>query len=378
MEIHYLDNSATTPVCDEAKAAMAAFVSDCCGNPSSMHAIGAQALVHLDEARAAVAKAIGCKPGELYFTSCGSESNNTAVFGAAYAKRHAGRHIVTTAVEHPSVLEAMKRLEGEGFEVTYITPASDGNISPEQVASAVRADTVLVSMMAVNNETGAVMPVSQIKPALKAVGSSALVHCDCVQAFGKIPVRPSALGADLITVSGHKVHAPKGIGALYIAQNVHIRPYIVGGGQERGMRSGTESTLLIEGFAAAVGALPELKGELEKITALRDRAVAGLSKLEGLEFNSPANALPYIINFSCVGIRSEVMMHFLEMKGVYVSGASACARGAVSHVLTAQGLSRSRADSAIRVSLSRFTTDGDIDALISAVTDGLAILKRRK
>lgn len=378
MAIHYLDNSATTPVCREAQEAMAQYIDTCFGNPSSMHALGAQALSHLDSARLDVARAIGCKPNELYFTSCGSESNNTAVFGAARLKRHSGKHVVTTAIEHPSVLQAMKRLEEDGFEVTYIKPGSDGNIAPDSVRRAVRADTVLVSMMAVNNETGAVLPVSCIKPALREVGSAAVVHSDCVQAFGRIPVRPEALGADIISVSGHKVHAPKGIGAVYINRALHIRPYIVGGGQERGMRSGTESTLLIEGFAAAVRALPDLKTELNDVRELRDRALGKLRTVEGVSVNSPDDALPYILNFSCEGIRSEVMMHYLESKEIYVSSASACAKGGVSYVLTAQGVRKSLADSALRVSFSRFTTADDIDALTAAVSDGAAMLKRRK
>lgn len=378
MAIHYLDNSATTPLCEEAKRAVVAYADECFGNPSSLHRLGAQALIRLDNARSTVARAIGCEPRELYFTSCGSESNNTAVFGAARAKQRDGRHIVTTAMEHPSVLRCMAELEKEGFSITYLKPDADGNISPQAIGEAVRADTVLVSMMYVNNETGAVLPVPSVKPVLKAVGSRALVHSDCVQAFGKLPVRPETLGADLISVSGHKVHAPKGVGALYISRNARILPLIYGGGQERGMRSGTESTLLIEAFAAAVRSLPPCGESAERLSALWRDARQRLSALDGVVINSPDNALPYILNFSVTGIRSEVMMHHLESRDVFVSSGSACAKGGVSHVLAAQGIERSRADSAIRASFSRFTDAEDIDALVSAVADGISSLKRKK
>ncbi len=378
MATHYLDNSATTPLCDKAKNAIAAYMDTCFGNPSSMHLLGAQALVKLDAARDIIARAVGCQAKELYFTSCGSEANNTAVFGAVRAKRREGNHLVTTAIEHPSVLNCFKQLEKDGFSVTYIKPDSDGNISEQSVRDAVRADTILVSMMYVNNETGAILPVSSIKPSLKAVGSSALIHSDCVQAFGKLPIRPATLGADLVTVSGHKLHAPKGIGALYLSQNARILPLIYGGGQEKGLRSGTEATLLIEGFAAAVSDLGSVKDNLEKLSTLCKNARERLSALDGVVINSPENALPYILNFSVEGIRSEIMMHHLEAREIYVSSGSACAKGGVSHVLSAQGLSRSRADSAIRTSFSRFTDKGDIDALIDAVSQGVSTLKRRK
>lgn len=378
MAIHYLDNSATTPLCDDAKRAISAYMEECFGNPSSMHLLGAQALVKLDNARSAIARAVGCQPKEIYFTSCGSEANNTAIFGAAHAKKREGNHLVTTAIEHPSVLKCFEQLEKEGFSVTYLKPDSSGHISEQAIRDAVRQDTILVSMMYVNNETGSVLPVSAIKPALKAVGSNALVHIDCVQAFGKLPVRPEALGADLVTLSGHKVHAPKGIGALYVSQKARILPLIYGGGQEKGLRSGTESTLLIEGFAAAVNAMPPVKEQTEGMRALWSDARDRLRAIDGVVINSPDDALPYVLNFSVEGIRSEVMMHHLEAHEVYVSSGSACAKGGVSHVLAAQGISRSLADSAIRASFSRFTTEDDIDALVDAVAQGVRLLKRRK
>ncbi len=375
--MHYLDNSATTPLCPEAKAAMQAALDDF-GNPSSLYSLGAQALSRLDECRSAVAAAIGCKPKEVVFTSGGTESNNTALLGAARAKRREGRHIVTSAIEHPSVLNTLARLEQDGFEVTYLKPDASGRLSAEAVAAACRRDTVLVSLMAVNNETGARLPIAAVKPALRAVGSTALVHCDGVQAFGKLSLRPEEIGADLISVSAHKIHGPKGIGALCLAGGVRIPPLLTGGGQEGGLRSGTESTVLIRGFAAAARALPDRKTALAAVQALRDDAVARLTALPGVTLNSPADALPYLFNLSVEGLRSETLLHFLESRDIFVSSGSACARGKVSHVLAAQGLSRSRADSALRISLSRFTAPEDIDALVAALSDGIATLKRKK
>ena len=378
MKIHYLDNSATSPLCDEAKSAIKYCIENHFGNPSSMHLLGADALIQLDKARETVAAALNCLSKEVYFTSGGTEANNTAIFGAAYARKRDGNHLVTTKIEHPSVLKAFERLEKEGFEVTYISPDTDGNISAQSIANAIRKDTVLVSIMSVNNETGAIIPVNSIKPALKAIGSTAYVHSDCVQAFGKIPVRPELLGADLISISGHKVHAPKGIGALYVSKSIRILPLLVGGGQEKGLRSGTESTLLIDAFAAAIKAMPDVKRTLQEISRLKKTLVERLKAIDTIVINSPDNALPYIVNFSAEGIRSEIMMHHLESVNCYVSSGSACAKGGVSHVLAAQGISRQRADSAIRVSMSRFTNEEDIDALIKGVEQGVALLKKRK
>jgi len=375
--MHYLDNSATTPLCQEAITAitnaMARF-----GNPSSLHALGAEALMALDSARQNISAFLGCEAKELYFTSGGSEANNTALFGAARAMKRRGKRIITTAIEHHSVLNAAKALEGEGYEVVYLEPNSDGLITAQSVADALTDDTVLVSIMYVNNETGAVMPISEIAAAIKASGCGAIFHTDCVQAFGKLPFTVRSLGADLVSVSGHKIHAPKGVGALYVKNGCRILPFIYGGGQEKGMRSGTEPTLLIEGFSAAVSALPELKGELNRIGTLRDKCVNGLKALKGVSVNSGEAALPYIINISVAGIRSEVMLHWLESKGVYVSSGSACAKGESSHVLLAQGVSRQSADSAVRISMSHFTAEEDVNALVDAVSQGIDKLVRRR
>ena len=375
--MHYLDNSATTPLCQEAITAMTNAMARF-GNPSSLHALGAEALMALDNARQNVSAFLGCEAKELYFTSCGSEANNTALFGAARAMKRRGKRIITTAIEHHSVLNAAKALEAEGFEVIYLKPNSEGVITARSVADALTEDTVLVSVMYVNNETGAVMPIPEIAAAIKSSGCGALFHTDCVQAFGKLPFTVKGLGADLVSVSGHKIHGPKGVGALFVKNGCRILPFIYGGGQEKGLRSGTEPTLLIEGFSAAVSALPELQGELNRIDTLRKKCVDGLSALKGVTVNSGEGALPYIINLSVAGIRSEVMLHWLESKGIYVSSGSACAKGESSHVLQAQGVSRQSADSAVRISMSHFTAEEDIDALIDAVGQGIDKLVRRR
>ena len=372
--MHYLDNSATTPLCEQAKNAIISSL-DCFGNPSSLHLLGAESLIRLDKARAVIARSLSAQPSEIYFTSGGSEGNNMAVLGAAYARKREGKRIITTAVEHHSVLRAMQRLEKDGFEVVYLKPESNGAVTARQVAEALTPDTVLVSIMYVNNETGAIMPVSDIRKAISAAGSKAVFHCDCVQAYGKIPVSPRSTGADIITVSGHKVHAPKGIGAVYIKNGCRVLPLINGGEQEKGMRAGTEATVLIDGFGAAVSAMPPLKSELARITELRDGAVKKLRAIGGVTVNSPDSALPYIINFSVSGIRSEVMMHWLESRGIYVSSGSACAKGEPSHVLAAMGTDRAAADSAIRAGMSHFTEQEDLDALAEAVAEGIQKLR---
>lgn len=376
--MHYLDNSATTPLCAEAAERMKEHIDCHFGNPSSLHSLGAEAQQRLDTARQSVARAIGCDEREIIFTSCGSEADNTAVLGGARAKRRDGRRVITTAIEHAAVLQSFKLLEQEGFEVIYLQPDSSGKISVEQLREAITPDTVLISMMLVNNENGARLPIEAVRPLCKAAGADPLIHCDAVQAFGRMSVRPDKLGVDLISVSAHKIHGPKGIGALYIGRGKRVLPHIVGGGQEKGLRSGTEPTLLIEGFAAACDALPAFEWQDEHHRALRSRLIDRLAQMEGVTLNSADAAVPYIINFSALGIRSETLMHFLESREVFVSSGSACSKGAASHVLTAMGLSRGRIDSAIRVSLSRMNTAEDIDALCDGIAAAQQKLKRRR
>ena len=373
---HYLDNSATTPVLPAAAQKALELMTREYGNPSSLHTLGFRAREEVETARRAVAGALGAQPEEITFTSGGTESNNLALFGAAAALRRRGDHIVTTAVEHDSVLQAVAQLEKEGFRVTRLAPDRQGHIAPEAVAEAIEEKTVLVSLMLVNNETGALHPVEAAARALRRKKAPGLVHVDAVQAFGKLAFTPARLGADLVTVSGHKVHAPKGVGALYHRRGVHLLPRAFGGGQEKGLRSGTESVPLIGAFGTAVEDLPRPEETLPRIAALRDRLVTGLRQLPGVEINSPEDGLPYVVNFSAGTVRAETMLHFLSRQGVYVSAGSACGKAAPSHVLTAMGLPAERIASALRVSFSRFSTPEDVDALLAALAQGLGSLQR--
>lgn len=373
----YLDNSSTTVVCREAADKVMEMLTDNYGNPSSLHAKGFRAEQEMTAARSEIAALLGAQSEEIYFTSGGTESNNIAVFGAAYARRRRGNHIVTTMIEHPSVLNAMKQLEAEGFSVTYLKPDSAGQIQPEQVFEAVTADTILVSMMCVNNEVGSILPLEAAGAAIAAAKSPALFHVDAVQAFGKLPIKLAKLKIDLMSVSAHKIHGPKGVGALYIRKTVHIIPRTFGGGQEKDIRPGTESTPLIAGFGAAVKALPNANTQLKTITALSAYCREKLLEIDGVVLNSPDNALPYIINFSSGGARAETMLHYLASKEIYVSTGSACSKGKASHVLTAMGLPLDQINSSLRLSFSRYNTKDDVDSLLSALRDGLSELTKR-
>ena len=378
MEEIYLDNSATTRVCEKSAEKVLELMTQCYGNPSSLHKKGLEAQREVAHARQAVAVSLGAQPREIIFTSGGTEANNLAVLGGAAAGRRRGKRIVTTAIEHPSVLEPMRQLEKEGFEVVFLTPDADGRVPEEAVLKAVTGDTILISVMAVNNELGSIQPIEVLKKAVKRAGAPALVHVDGVQAYGKLPLRPEKLGIDLLTVSGHKIHGPKGVGALYVSKNARILPRTFGGGQERELRPGTEAAPLIAGLGAAVEELPDWRQAYSRMAKLRDYTLQKLSGLEGVEVNSPVEGLPYLLNFSALGIRSETMLHFLAQRGIYVSSGSACAKGKQSHVLKAAGLPDSRISSAIRVSFSRENTERDADALAEGVREGLACLARAR
>ena len=378
MEEIYLDNSATTRVCEKSAELVLELMTQCYGNPSSLHKKGLEAQREVAHARQAVAVSLGAQPREIIFTSGGTEANNLAVLGGAAAGRRRGKRIVTTAIEHPSVLEPMRQLEKEGFEVVFLTPDADGRVPEEAVLKAVTGDTILISVMAVNNELGSIQPIEVLKKAVKRAGAPALVHVDGVQAYGKLPLRPEKLGIDLLTVSGHKIHGPKGVGALYVSKNARILPRTFGGGQERELRPGTEAAPLIAGLGAAVEELPDWRQAYSRMEKLRDYTLQKLSGLEGVEVNSPVEGLPYLLNFSALGIRSETMLHFLAQRGIYVSSGSACAKGKQSHVLKAAGLPDSRISSAIRVSFSRENTERDADALAEGVREGLACLARAR
>ena len=378
MEEIYLDNSATTRVCEKSAEKVLELMTQCYGNPSSLHKKGLEAQREVAHARQAVAVSLGAQPREIIFTSGGTEANNLAVLGGAAAGRRRGKRIVTTAIEHPSVLEPMRQLEKEGFEVVFLTPDADGRVPEEAVLKAVTGDTILISVMAVNNELGSIQPIEVLKKAVKRAGAPALVHVDGVQAYGKLPLRPEKLGIDLLTVSGHKSHGPKGVGALYVSKNARILPRTFGGGQERELRPGTEAAPLIAGLGAAAEELPDWRQAYSRMEKLRDYTLQKLSGLEGVEVNSPVEGLPYLLNFSALGIRSETMLHFLAQRGIYVSSGSACAKGKQSHVLKAAGLPDSRISSAIRVSFSRENTERDADALAEGVREGLACLARAR
>ena len=371
----YLDNSATTAVCRSAAQAAYDMMTLNYGNPSSLHTKGLEAEKEITKARCSIAKLLCAEKAEIYFTSGGTEANNLAVFGAVDARKRMGNKIVTTAVEHSSVFESCRELERQGYEVVFLKPKNGGRITPEQIFEAVDNKTVLVSIMLVNNETGAIQPVETARKTAVQKCAPALIHCDAVQAFGKIPVSPRKLGIDLLTVSSHKIHGPKGTGALYVKNGVRITPRMFGGEQENRLRPGTEAAPLIAGFGAAVREID--LNTIEEIRALRDYCAEQVIKLEGTVLHSDGSCLPYIVNFSVLGIRSETMLHFLAARGIYISSGSACAKGKKSHVLTALGLSAEESDSALRVSFSKYNTRADVDCLIAAIDEGMRTLARR-
>lgn len=368
----YFDNSATTKPCEKAVKAMINSLEELWGNPSSLHHEGVKAEKALEGARASVAKALGCESSEIFFTSGGTESNNLAIFGVVEKMKRLGKRIVSTAVEHPSVDEALTRLENEGFQVVRVPLNEDRELNEQALFEAITKDTVLVTLMLVNNELGTIMPVQSAKSAILRVKSPAILHVDAVQAFGKLPFSPSSLGADLITISSHKIYGPKGVGALYIKKGTKLAPLLFGGEQENKLRPGTEATPAIVGFSAAVENLENINGQLEKIGKLRDYLLAKLNEIEGIEINSPKNALPYITNISVISHKSETMLNFLSSKGICVSSGSACSKGKKSKVLVAAGLSQKAVDSALRISFSRHTTKEEIDYFI----DMLALAKK--
>ena len=376
MEV-YLDNAATTRVCPEAADIAYKTMLETYGNPSSTHTKGREAKAVLDNARKQLAAALDCAPGEVYFTSCGSEGDNWAIINGAESMRRKGLHIISSEVEHDAVRKSMDELKRRGFEVTMLKPESDGSISPEAVAAALRPDTVLVSLMMVNNETGAVTDIAAVAKALKKAKSIALLHTDAVQGFMKVPFSAKRLGADMITVSGHKIHAPKGIGALYIKTGVKIKPYIIGGAQESGLRAGTEAMPQIAAFGKACEiAKSSMTDATERMAQLRQYA-AGRIVAEMPEAVIIGGGAPHILSVSLPGWRSEVLMNFLEARSVFVSRSSACKKGGRSHVLEAMGLPAEVIDGAVRISLSRYTTKDELDELCSALKDAHDTLAHR-
>lgn len=373
----YLDNSATTKVCKEAIDKMCDCMENNWGNPSSLHMVGINAYNALEEAREAVAKALSCQKKEVFFTSGGTEANNLAINGAVQKNKRIGKKIVTSSIEHPSVINVMDKLEKDGFQVVRLECDEGARVRIEDLEKEIDENTILVSVMAINNEVGSVQPFDKIKSIIKRNNSPALLHVDAVQAFGKIPLKPSTMGIDLMTVSSHKIHGPKGVGALYIRDGIKIIPVTLGGEQEKQIRPGTEAMPAIVGFGEAIRQLPNINEQLKKMSTLRNDFLLKLNAIEGVCINSTEDALPYIVNISVPGLRSEPMLNLLSDMGVCVSSGSACAKGHKSYVLEALGLDNGRIDSALRVSMSRYTTEEELDLFIKGIQTAQKVLRRR-
>lgn len=367
----YLDNAATTKPSQEVIDAVVQSMTQTYANPSSLHRAGLEAQLMMDNARQNIANALGCESGCILFTSGATESSNLALRGAAAAYGKRRPHIVTSAVEHASVRSTVDALEQQGFRVTRVLPREDGEFDAADFIDAVGEDTCLVSMMMVENETGRILPVQKAFRIIKKRFPDIITHCDAVQAFMKLPVRVNDLHADLISVSAHKIHGPKGVGALYVKKGIRLIPLVTGGKQEKSIRPGTEATPLIAGFGAAVAKLqPTIAQRYETVFACKAFLLDRLSAMKDIHLNSSENGSSYIVNFSVKGIRSEIMLHFLESKGIYVSSGSACSKGAKSGVLQTYRISDDHADSALRVSFSCETTQDELVALTDAIEQG--------
>jgi len=361
----YLDNSATTKQGPQVTKTMLHYMTEDFGNPSSYYDLGITAEKAIKKARSALLKAMGKNQGQLYFTSCGTEANNMAIFGAANARKRRGKRIVTSAVEHPAVLEACKRLEQQKFDVVYVGVDSRGKLDMAQLQEAINPETILITMMQVNNETGAIMPVDNIA----SLKQNALLHTDAVQAFEKIPLCEKA---DMISVSGHKVHGPTGAGALFVAQNAWILPLLAGGGQEDNMRSGTENVPAIAGFGKAVESM-EATGTFT--SKLKDYLWQGIKEtIADVRSNSPEDGSPAILNVSFLGTKGEVILHTLEQDRIYISTGSACSsnKKGQSHVLKAMGLTDREIEGAIRFSFSRYNTIAELDIVLDKLAKAVS------
>ncbi len=378
MEV-YFDNSATTKVYDEVIDVVVKTMREDYGNPSSMHLKGLDAEHLVSKSAETISKVLKCLPEEIIFTSGGTESNNMAIIGTALAKKRTGKHIVVSSVEHASVSSVMQFLIREGYEVTYIPSDEHGIVSPEAFANAVREDTILVSCMHINNEIGSIMPIREIGRAVKAKNPNLFFHVDAIQSFGKIEAIPKNLGADLMSVSGHKIHGPKGSGFLYIKKGTLIRPIIYGGGQQKNMRSGTENVPAIAGLGVAVEkTFNNFEEKINHIKAVRDRLVNGLTAIDEVYTNSDiVNGAPHIASISFVGVRAEVMLHTLEDKGIYVSSGSACSsnKSKESAVLSAIGLDKKRLESTLRFSFGEDNTEEEVDYAIKTINELLPMLR---
>lgn len=380
MEV-YLDNSATTKCLPEVAALMTRIMCDEYGNPSSLHKKGVESEKYVRYAKEVIAKCMKVQEKEILFTSGGTESDNIALIGSAYANYRAGRHIITTRIEHPAVLQTCAYLEEQGFSVTYLPVNAKGVISLADLERAMTKNTILVSIMHTNNEVGAVQPIEQAGELIKRMNPSTLFHVDAVQGFGKCRIYPKRMHIDLLTVSAHKLHGPKGVGFLYINEKAKVRPIIFGGGQQKGMRSGTENVPGIAGMAKAIEEVfSEFDEKIEYLYKIKERFVKGVSALEGIRLNGPVgrDGAPHVVSVSIQGVRSEVMLHALEDKGIYVSAGSACSsnKPSVSATLKAIGVEKQYLDATLRFSFSLYTTEAEIDYTVKCLSELLPALRR--
>lgn len=372
----YLDNSATTRPCDEAVKKALQLCTETYGNPSSLHMGGFNAKKELDNARSTISKLLSCADNEIVFTPSGTIANYTAIMGTARTKKREGKKIITTLLEHPSVLKNFELLGEQGFEPVYLKPDKNGKINLDELANAIDENTILVSVMAVNNEVGSIQDIDKIKGIIRDKKSKAYFHCDAVQAFGKVILKPKKLGIDLMSMSAHKIHGLKGAGALFVNSSIRLMPAIAGGGQENGLVSGTEAMPAICAFGAAVNDIGNIETNLNNVSEVKNYFVDKISDLDKVYVNSPQNSLPYIINISVEGVPSQVMLNSLSSMGIYVSAGSACAKGHRSDVLTAMGIEPKRIDSAIRISLAKTTTKNDMDLLYNGIAETIKRVRR--
>lgn len=377
----YLDNSATTRCSKAAADKMVLLLTEDFGNPSSLHMKGVIAEKYINEAKKKIARTLKCQEKEIVFTSGGTESNNLAIIGSAMANQRAGKHIITTQVEHASVANTMKFLEDNGFEITYLGVDHDGRISLEELKAAMRPDTILVSIMQVNNEIGAVMPVEEAGKLIKEINPGTLFHVDAIQSYGKLHISPKNMNCDLLSVSGHKIHGPKGSGFLYIKDKTKIKPIIYGGGQQKGMRSGTENVPAIAGLGVAAEEIyTDLDTKIEATYALKSHFIDEVTRIDGVTVNglTDKTSAPHIVSVSVQGVRAEVILHTLEDKNIYVSAGSACSsnKPAVSATLKAIGLPKELLDSTVRFSFCVDTTIEEIDYAVKVMQDVVPKLQK--
>lgn len=380
MEV-YLDNSATTKCMPEVASLMTHIMCEEYGNPSSMHKKGVDSEKYVRYAKEVIAKCMKVQEKEIYFTSGGTESDNIALIGGAYANYRAGRRIITTRIEHPAVLQTCAYLEEQGFEVIYLPVNTRGVISLADLEKAMTKNTILVSIMHTNNEIGAVEPVEQAGELIKRMNPNTLFHVDAVQGFGKFKIYPKRMNIDLLSVSAHKIHGPKGVGFLYINEKAKVRPIIFGGGQQKGMRSGTENVPGIAGMARAIEEIfVDFESKIDYLYSIRERFIQGVRAIDGIRINGPEgrDGAPHVVSVSIQGVRSEVMLHALEDKGIYVSAGSACSsnKPSVSATLKAIGVEKQFLDSTLRFSFSLYTTEAEIDYTVKCMSELIPMLRR--